>query len=142
MNAFEPCRDEQVVSRGTQWREQYEPRSKPLRALAGDFAAARPLSERALAICENTLGSEHPNTNRARCNLSRVHLMSGQPTEALTLGETALAAHDKALGRDHAWTKDSARVTADALDALGRTEEAKALRERYGLTGPEKPKSS
>jgi hypothetical protein len=31
------------------------------------------------------------------------------------------------------WTKDSARVTADALDALGRTEEAKALRERYGV---------
>ena len=61
--------------------------------------------------------------------------MSGQPTEALALGETALAAHDKALGRDHPWTKDSARVTADALDALGRTEEAKALRERYGLTG-------
>ena len=66
----------------------------------------------------------------------------GRPTEALTLGETALAAHDKALGRDHAWTKDSARVTADALDALGRAEEAKALRERYGVTEPEKPTSS
>jgi hypothetical protein len=45
----------------------------------------------------------------------------------------------KALGPDRPWTKDSARVTADALDALGRTEEAKALRERYGLTEPEKP---
>ena len=39
-------------------------------------------------------------------------------------------------------TKDSARVTADAFDALGRAEEAKALRERYGLTGPENPKPS
>jgi len=29
-----------------------------------------------------------------------------------------------------------------ALDALGRTEEAKALRERYGVAEPEKPKSS
>jgi hypothetical protein len=28
-------------------------------------------------------------------------------------------------------TKDSAHVTADALDALGRTEDVKALRERY-----------
>ena len=36
----------------------------------------------------------------------------------------------------------SARVTADALDALGHTEEAKALRERYGVTEPENPKSS
>ena len=56
------------------------------------------------------------------------------PTEALTFGGTALAAHDQVLGRDHAWTNDSARVTADALDALGRTEEAKALRERYEAT--------
>jgi hypothetical protein len=30
--------------------------------------------------------------------------------------------------------QDSARVTVDALDALGRTEEAKGLRERYGVT--------
>jgi hypothetical protein len=29
--------------------------------------------------------------------------------------------------------------TADALDALGRTEEAKALRERYGLTSSDDP---
>ena len=39
-------------------------------------------------------------------------------------------------------TKDSARVTAEALDALGRTEEAKALRERYGVTSSEDPKRS
>ena len=30
-------------------------------------------------------------------------------------------------------TRDSVRVTADALDALGHSEEAAALRERYGL---------
>ena len=35
-----------------------------------------------------------------------------------------------------------ARVTADVLDALGRAEEAKALRERYGVTPPENPPSS
>jgi hypothetical protein len=38
--------------------------------------------------------------------------------------------------------KDSARVTADALDALGRTEEAKALRERYGLASSDDRKPS
>jgi hypothetical protein len=48
----------------------------------------------------------------------------------------------KVIGQIHPWTKDSARVTADALDALGRTEEAKALREKYGLTPPENPQSS
>jgi hypothetical protein len=83
----------------------------------------------------------YPDTNRARCNLSALLLTTGQPTEALTLAETALTAHEKLLGRDHAWTKDSARVTAYALDALGRTEEAKALRERYGITQPENPEA-
>ena len=69
-------------------------------------------------------------------------LLTGAPTEALALSETAFAANDKVLGRSHAWTKDHARVIADALDALGRTEDAKALRERYGLTELEEPKSS
>jgi len=98
-----------------------------------DLAGARPLYERALAIYEKALGHEHQNTNRTRGNLSGLLLLVGLPTDALALGETALAAHEKLLGRHHPWTKDSARVTADALDALGRTEEAKELRERYGL---------
>ena len=69
--------------------------------------------------------------------------MDRHSTEALALGGTALAAHDKLLGRHHAWTKESARVTADALDALGRTEEAKARRcKRYSLTEADKPRSS
>ena len=58
--------------------------------------------------------------------------MGGRPTEALALSETALAAHEKVLGRDHPWTKESTR-TADALDRLGRNAEAEALRARYGL---------
>jgi len=38
--------------------------------------------------------------------------------------------------------QDSARVTADALDALGRMEQAKALRERYRVTSSDEPKPS
>ena len=95
-----------------------------------------------LAILEKAAGSEHPDTNRARCNLSRLLLLVGTPTEALSLGRSALTAHDRALGPNHAWTKDSARVTADALHALGRSEEAKVLRERYGVTSSEDPKRS
>jgi hypothetical protein len=91
-------------------------------------------------------GAVAASRSRTRCTVTECHrdlarllLMSGQPTEALALAQTALDAHEKLLGRHHAWTKDSARVTADALDALGRTEEAKALREPYGVTEPEKP---
>jgi hypothetical protein len=52
---------------------------------------------------------------------------------ALSLGKAALAGDEKILGPDHPWTKNSARVTADALDALGRGEEAAALRAKFGL---------
>ena len=74
--------------------------------------------------------------------MSRLLLLTGSPKEALALSGTALAARDKVLGRDHSWTKGSARVTADALDALGRTEEAKVLRERHGLASSDDPKPS
>jgi hypothetical protein len=112
------------------------PGARPLleRPLAiRDLVGARPLSERALGINEKASGPAHPATNHVRTNLSRLLLTCGQPTEALALGESALTAHAKLLGLNHAWTKDSASVTADALDALGRTEDAKALRERYGV---------
>jgi hypothetical protein len=85
------------------------------------------------------VGPEHPNTNRSRYHLSRLLLDTNNPIEALFLAEATYAAHDKVLGRDHAWTKDSAHVTADALDALGRTDEAAALRERYGITSAQQP---
>jgi tetratricopeptide (TPR) repeat protein len=102
----------------------------------GDLTAARPLFERSLAIFERTLGSDHRNTNRARCNLARVLVEADCAEEALRLGEAALAAHASALGEGHAWTKDSAAVTADALDAfdaLGRADDAMAVRARLGL---------
>jgi hypothetical protein len=59
----------------------------------------------------------------------------------MSCARRGLTVRDKAFGRN-AETTSSARVTADALDALGRSEEAKALREQYGITGPEKPKPS
>jgi tetratricopeptide (TPR) repeat protein len=99
-----------------------------------DMAGAQPLYERALAIWEQVRGTEHPNANLARCNLARLMLSTDRPEQALSFGQSALSIDDKALGRDHPWTKGSARVTADALAALGRADEATALRARYGLT--------
>jgi tetratricopeptide (TPR) repeat protein len=101
----------------------------------GNLTGARRLFERALAINESALSPEHPNLNQVRCNLARLLLAIGQPTEALVLAESALMAHDKILGPNQPWTQDSACVTAHALDVLDRSEEAAALRKRYGLTG-------
>jgi hypothetical protein len=41
--------------------------------------------------------------------------------------------HSIAISCVHRWNKDSARVVADALDALGRVAEAEAIIARYGL---------
>jgi hypothetical protein len=60
-------------------------------------------------------------------------LQVGDASGALARGEAALAANEKSLGPTHVWTLDSARVTADALDALGRTVEAETLRGHYLL---------
>jgi tetratricopeptide (TPR) repeat protein len=99
----------------------------------GDLGAARPLYERALAIVGKALGPEHPKTNRVRYWFGRLLLTDGNATDALVCSEAALAAHQKALGENHPWTKGSARITANALAALGRAEEAAALCARYQI---------
>jgi hypothetical protein len=87
------------------------------------------------AIGEKALGPDHPLTQRYQSHYARLLLLAGRPDQALVPAESALATHARINGPNHPWTKDSARVTADALDAVGRTEEAAALRARYGLPG-------
>jgi hypothetical protein len=99
----------------------------------GDPARSRPLYEHVLAICEKTFGHEHPYTNRVRRNLALLLVTAGSAAETLTFGETALAGHEKVLGKNHRWTKDSAGTTADALAALGRADDALVLRNSYSL---------
>ena len=96
----------------------------------GDLAGARPLIERALAIFEKVLDPEHPSMHWVRHDLARA---KGNAVEALTYAEAALACCEEALGENNRSTKFAARITADALDALGRTEEAAALRARYHI---------
>ncbi|HEY6258164.1 MAG TPA: tetratricopeptide repeat protein [Xanthobacteraceae bacterium] len=85
---------------------------------------------RAMAIAEKAHGPGHPDTHRYRSHYARLRLGTGRATETLALGEAALAIHEASSGVNHPWTKASARVTADALDVLGRTKEAAALRAR------------
>jgi Tetratricopeptide repeat len=105
----------------------------------GDLAGAQPLYERVLAIEERmrALGRDYSLTQPCASHYARLLRETGRAAKALTLGRSLLATHEGALGKNHPWTKDSARITADALDALGRTEAAKALRERYGIAGLE-----
>jgi tetratricopeptide (TPR) repeat protein len=103
----------------------------------GDRAGARPLYERALAISEKDYrrGKSGRDVEHARLLLD-----NDRAAEALIVAQTYLAKN--AQWPNYSGTRDSAHVTADALDALGRTDEAKALREKYGVTEPEKPEPS
>jgi uncharacterized protein HemY len=108
----------------------------------GDYVKARPLFEQAAADLEKALGRQNPRTQMALHHLSHLLLRTGRPNEAHALSTGVLLTYDKVLGSDHAWTKTSARLTADALEHLARPEEAKALREKYGLTQQEEPQAS
>jgi tetratricopeptide (TPR) repeat protein len=99
----------------------------------GDHAGAQGLYERALAIWEKLVGAAHPNTHRVRVDFARWLLAGGNAAQALAYGEAALAVHRQALREGHPWIKDSAAITAAALDASGRTEDAAALRARFDL---------
>jgi Tetratricopeptide repeat len=99
----------------------------------GHANEAEPLFNRAIAIGEKILGTGHPLTQPYRSNYARLLLDTGRAAAALDLVQAALATHEATSGPNHLWTKDSARITADALGALGRAEEAAALRERYGI---------
>ncbi|MGB8899012.1 MAG: tetratricopeptide repeat protein [Methylocella sp.] len=104
---------------------------------AGRENESESLFLRAIAIGEKALGPDHPLTQRYQSHYARL-LLAGRPDQALLLAESALATHARINGPNHPWTKDSVRVAAEALDALGRAGEAAALRARYGLPGDRK----
>jgi tetratricopeptide (TPR) repeat protein len=101
----------------------------------GKFAEAQPLYERALAANEKSLGSDHPKTNNTRYYFASLLVVTGRPAKALPLAQAALGALEKALGSKAGWTwtREAAIVTSAALNALGRTDEAKSVRQRFGL---------
>jgi tetratricopeptide (TPR) repeat protein len=100
----------------------------------GRASEAEPLFCRAIAIGNKALGPEHPLTQRYQSHYARLLLDTARSAESLALAQAALAVHAATNGPNHPWTTDSARVTSDALDALGRVGEAEALREKYGIT--------
>jgi Flp pilus assembly protein TadD len=81
----------------------------------GDYAAARPLFERALAIREKVLGPEHPRTADSLDNLGILLQTLGDPAGARPLHERALAIREKALGPEHPGTATSLNNLAKSL---------------------------
>jgi tetratricopeptide (TPR) repeat protein len=100
----------------------------------GSREDAEALFSRAIAVGEEALGREHALIQRFCSQYARHLLDTGRAPEALPLAEAALATHEACAGLNHPWwTKDSASVTADVLDALNRRVEAAAVRVRHGI---------
>ena len=112
----------------------------------GDLAAARPLLERALAICEKAC-PEHPHTATSLNNLALLLRDQGDLAAARPLFEGALAIYEKALGPEHPHTATSLhnlalllRDQGDLAAARPLFEGALAISEK--ALGPEHPSAS
>jgi tetratricopeptide (TPR) repeat protein len=71
----------------------------------GKYAEAEPLLQRALAIREQQLGPDHPDTATSLNNLAGLYQDQGRYAEAEPLFQQALAICEQQLGASHPTTK-------------------------------------
>jgi tetratricopeptide (TPR) repeat protein len=96
----------------------------------GAYDQARPLYERALAICELYLGPEDEIIATSLNNLAVLLDQEGNYVRSITLYERALAMDEKLFGRDHPKVATALGNLALALDAQGDHAQARLFMER------------
>jgi tetratricopeptide (TPR) repeat protein len=111
---------------------------------SGQYAEAEPILQRVLAIREESLGPDHPDTATSLNNLAMLYEKQGRHREALPLLERALAICERTLGPEHPDTLISLNNLAIGFisharynDAIPIMERALAIRERS--LGPNHP---
>ena len=87
---------------------------------AGKFSQAVPLVQRALAIREKILGSEHPDVAASLDNLAGLYRDQGKYAEAEVRYRRALAIGEKALGPEHPRVAASLNNLAGLYHAQGK----------------------
>jgi tetratricopeptide (TPR) repeat protein len=93
----------------------------------GRYAEAEPLLQRALAISEQQLGTDHPDTATSLNDLAELYRNQGRYEEAEPLMQRALAIREKQLGQDHPHTATSLDNLAALYQAQGKYAEAEPL---------------
>jgi tetratricopeptide (TPR) repeat protein len=96
----------------------------------GDYAGALPLYERALAIYEQVLGPDHPQTAISLNNLAGLLYATGDYAGARPLYKRALAIREQTLGPNHPDTANSLNSLAVLLKAMGEYGAARPLYKR------------
>ncbi len=93
-------------------------------------AEAEPLMRRALAICEKSLGTEHPNVATILNNLAALLQDTNQFTEAESLIRRALAIDEQSFEPDHPNVATALNTLAQLLQSTKRLAEAEPLLRR------------
>jgi tetratricopeptide (TPR) repeat protein len=109
-----------------------------------DFARAISLGTELLITCQNTWGSDHPETLQTCNNLAYAYRATGRLDKAITLFELTVAARERVLGHAHADTLRSKSYLAGTYREAGRLDEAITLHEqtltvREQVLGPDHP---
>lgn len=109
---------------------------------AGEYSGARPYLEKAVAIFEDVLGTEHASTARSLNNLARVLHSQGDYAKARATYERGLAIRQRVLGMEHPDTAHSLhdlgcllQIQGDPIGSRLRFEQALSIREK--ILGPE-----
>ena len=96
----------------------------------GEFEEAEPLLKRVMAVREQSLGPDHPDTATSLNNLAMLYEKQGRHKEALPLLERALDICERVLGQDHPETIISLNNLAIGYLSQGRYTEAAPIFER------------
>jgi tetratricopeptide (TPR) repeat protein len=110
----------------------------------GAYGEAAGLWEQILAIVEQLLGPEHPDTATSLNNLALLYRKQGRYGEAEPLYKRSLAIREKVLGPEHPDTATSLNNLAGLYEAQGRYGDAEPLYKRSlaiyeKVLGPEHP---
>ncbi len=108
------------------------------------FDQAEPLYQRALAINEKVLGTEHPSTSKTLNNLALLYSNQGKYGQAELLCQRALAINEKTLGPEHPHTATTLNSLANLYHNQGKYELVEPLYQRAltideKILGPEHP---
>jgi len=96
----------------------------------GQYVDAEPLLVRALAICEQLLGAEHPDIVLALNNLAELYQRQGKYEPAEPLYQRALLICEQLLGSEHPYTAEALHGLAELYQQEGKYEQAEPLYRR------------
>lgn len=112
--------------------------------ILAEYEDARVFLERALSICESTVGPDHPDTAASLNSLAALYRAYGDYASARHLYERALSIRERMLGSDHPDTAESLNDLAglyvvDGDYALARPLYERVILFRERMLGPDHP---